>query len=383
VTEGGDSAPTQETPSKDGDSSQEAGPEGPGGKPATLDLRSGGWVLALSAVLMIAVLGWYLPSILGRDGGPPPRPFDLSDLRLPADTVAEGALRDVVPAMVDPGRVSVEEARELRFGTGGHGKYLLSGSLVIGVEVEGEACAYPLRILDWHEVVNDTLGGLPLLVTWSPLTGSPAVFDRRVNGELLEFGVSGLLHQSNLLLYDRRPQDDATRESLWSQLLGQAVSGPAGAAGHRLERVPFVFTHWDDWYAAHPETRVLAPDMERRGRAYNQEPYKSYLGSDQLPFPVDPLPPADVDLWLKAPVIAVQAGGVTRVYPVSLVGERADGGSWETTQGDATLRFTYRPAPHGGGAPAALVEAPPGARVQFAYWFGWYATHPDQSQLAE
>ena len=102
--------------------------------------------------------------------------------------------------------------------------------------------AYPLRVLVWHEVVNDTVSGLPILVTYNPLSEGIAVFDRRVAGRTLSFGVSGLLYQSNLLMYDR----DGTRgaESLWSQLQARAVSGPAAGAGQTLELVPFALARW-------------------------------------------------------------------------------------------------------------------------------------------
>ena len=110
----------------------------------------------------------------------------------------------------------------------GHGRFLVPGDLVIGLSLHGEARAYPLEILALHEVCNDTLGGEPILVTYQPLCDSAVVFERRVDGHTREFGVSGLLYNSNLLMYDRHPEQPQD-ESLWSQLQFRALAGPAAA----------------------------------------------------------------------------------------------------------------------------------------------------------
>lgn len=121
---------------------------------------------------------------------------------------------------------------------------------VVGVERDGEARAYPMRILDHHEVVNDRFGG-PLLVTYCPLCGSAVAAVREVRGEVTSFGVSGKLWRNDLVLYD-----DATG-SLWSQLLAMAIRGPA--TGETLELVPASLSTWGEWREAHPDTRVLLP----------------------------------------------------------------------------------------------------------------------------
>jgi hypothetical protein len=121
---------------------------------------------------------------------------------------------------------------------------------VVGVEREGRARAYPLRVLGWHEIVNDDFGG-PLLVTFCPLCGSGIAAERTVNGEATVFGVSGLLLESNLVMYDRRT------ESLWSQIAMTAIRGPE--TGSALSMSPSRLTTWGTWQASHPETTVLLP----------------------------------------------------------------------------------------------------------------------------
>jgi hypothetical protein len=190
------------------------------------------------------------------------------------------------------------------------GKFLVPHDRVIALEVGGEARAYPLGTMQWHEIVNDTLGGVPIAVTYSPLCDSALVFDRRVGGETLEFGVSGLLYNSNLLMYDRRPEapgaHPSTGESLWSQFPGVALAGPAAKTGARLAVLPCAVMHWEDWLAAHPRTTVLAR-VPGRERLYAREPYSTYFASEELKFPVHPPPPEDGPS-AKERVIVITAG---------------------------------------------------------------------------
>ena len=223
------------------------------------------------------------------------------------------------------------------------GKYLVPDDLVIGVERGGVARAYPLRVLNWHEVANDTLGGLSLAVTYHPLCGSSVVFAsevaREVAGEPLSFGVSGLLYNSNLLLYDRRPE--AVGESLWSQLQARAVAGPAAARGDTLTVLPHLLTSWAAWRAAHPHTTVPVPS-DAMSAAYKRRPYGHYEGSDKLHFPVEPLPPV---------------GG--RRYMQRIVARAGEDG-WEVREWAGPRRVA--PSAEAGRAP-----------VIHSYWFAWYA----------
>ena len=348
-----------------------------------LRLRDGGWVLLLAAVLMAGIVAWRTPvwlrsgRAIGDGGDPATYRFDLSRCEVPIEQiVGAGMPRDGLQALVDPPSATVAEIDALSWGGGptgrhGHGRFLVPDDRVIGVHVGDESRAYPLSILNWHEVANDTVGGTPIAVTYNPLSDAVAVFDRRVGGEVLQMRFSGLLFNSTLLVHDAR--DEPAASSLWSQLLGRAVAGPA--VGTELPMVGFAVVRWEDWLERHPETTVLWPDLALK-RVYKRKPYESYRGSELLRFPVDRLAPDDV-IGLKDPVIAVEIAGQRRVYPVAHVAAIAgEGGTWSTTLGGLRLGFET------GTSPTVFVTAPtPGVRVWYASWFAWYALHPDDPVL--
>ena len=189
--------------------------------------------------------------------------------------------------------------------------------------------------------------------------------------------MSGLFHNSNLLLYDRVA---AGEESLWSQLTGAALAGPAAAREDSLRRLPLVLTRWDDWRERHPSAAVLAPDPVWLKQKYRRRPYVSYEGSDRLQYPVRPLPETGEGvLPLKAAMLRVDAGGVSRLYPLPLIAERADAsGLWRTKQAGVQLIFRHWP-----GDPAvAAVRTPHGEALVStqAYWFAWYSQWPAASE---
>ncbi len=344
-----------------------------------LELRSGGWVLVLMVVLMGAVLCWRLAMIvpnwnrraIGDGRNVASYGFDLSVCLVPPEQIAAARMpRDGLPALVEPPTISAAEMDGLRLG---HGPFLTAEDRVIGVEVSGQARAYPLRIVMWHEVVNDTLGGVPLAVTYNPLCDAAVVFERRVNGRTCTFGVSGLLYNSNLLLYDRQAQGG---ESLWSQLLLRAIAGPAAQRGEVLKPLPMRLLRWSDWRAMHPQTQVLAPDPLRR-RLYRREAYSTYFASPRLEFPVAPLPPGPPGEY-KLPCLAIRAGRGWRAIPLDLIARSAGpDGSWTAAIDGRQLRFEYRGAP-----PTAWVsEAGSGRAVEcaYAFRFAWYAIQGPES----
>ena len=317
--------------------------------------RSGGWVLALAGVVTLVGTLWNLAPLMdpkrlrprgdGRTAAS--YGFDLTTTLVPKDKIVScGMVTDALPSLTDPKAITLSELSGLE--TVGRGKYLVPSDKVIGVVVDGAARAYPLRVLVWHEVVNDTISGVPIVVTYNPLSEGMAVFDRRVGGRTLAFGVSGLLYQSNLLMYDRagtRPD-----ESLWSQLQARAVSGPAAAAGRTLDLVPFALAKWEDWQSAWPQTTVLAP-VDGDGKKYGQDVYGSYFNSGGLRFPVDPLPPAG-PLGRKTRVFVTGTPGAWTLKPLAV-------------QDDESRFEVVGPS---GTSPV------PGF---YAFWFAWYATHPD------
>lgn len=207
----------------------------------------------------------YTPASAGRDDAEDPAGRERAgDLPLPASAFRRASPRDAIPAIVDPAFASDWRDVAINFGDGRtYRPRLAADDPVLGVELDavresspdGQAAqpparAYPLRVLNWHEVVNDTYGG-PLLVTYCPLCRSGLVARRRVRGEVTTFGVSGLLLNENLVLYD------AATNSRWSQIRAEAVRGPT--TGTPLEVLPSSLTTWGDWRADHPETDVLLP----------------------------------------------------------------------------------------------------------------------------
>jgi len=335
-------------------------------------------VILLAVVLTLGICVWRFSTVLGGRGSKAVGDgenvatygFDLSTCLIPRDRiVAAGMPKDGLPALVNPPTMPARQVDILNDEM--RGKFLVSSDRVVGLHLDGVSRAYPVRMLNWHEVVNDTIGNVPVAVTYNPLCDSAVAFNRRVGGETLTFGVSGLLYNSNLLMYDRRP--DPADESLWSQLQCRAVAGPSAAAGDSLTVLHTSLVRWADWQVLHPETEVLAPDPALMDR-YKREPYGSYYGSDQLRFPVDPLPPAD-GLPRKTPVVVVGAGGRQRVFSLATIATNADtSGTWRTVVGNVPVRFTVRSDP----LTAWVEPEDPGHSVQtvYCFWFAWYATHP-------
>lgn len=350
-----------------------------------LDFRSGGWVLLLAGMLCLTLVLWAVAGImLGAPGriGDGRRVesygFDLSTVLVPRDQIVAGGIsKDYeIRAIVDPATLTLDAIERLREEE--RFKYLVPDDRVIGVALGGEARAYPLSVLNQHEIVNDTLGGVPIAVTYNPLSDAAVVVNRRVGAETLTFGVSGLLLDSNLLAYDRR--DEPGVESLWSPLQRRAIAGPAAAEGATLRVVPAVLTTWSDWLRLHPATDVLAP-LPSMGERYEQT-YGTYLDSDEIRFPVSPLPPGDGPAP-KSRVLVVFHGERPIVFHLPELAAAArssgggDAGSVVRTVDERPLEIAYDL--RAGTARARWMdtgETPPQA---FAFWFAWHAVQrPDE-----
>ncbi|KAB1188356.1 MULTISPECIES: DUF3179 domain-containing protein [Haloferax] len=238
----------------------------------------------------------------GGTGTPRSGPFDLP---IPEDELRRGAPKDAIPAITAPvfsddwagfDEVNVE---------------LEDSFEVVGVELDGIARAYPLAILNWHEIVNDTFDGRPVVVTYCPLCGSAVVADRLVQGEPTYFGVSGFLWMSDLVMYDDRTN------SLWSQVLATAIRGEL--TGDTLSLLPATISTWGEWKASHPDTEVLVPPpvsgtiRGRQTRQYAVNPYTSYQQSRSIGIGFND--EVDERMHPKTSVIGVTAGGVARAYP--------------------------------------------------------------------
>lgn len=209
--------------------------------------------------------------------------------------VGGGPARDGIPSIDNPKFVSANDAGLEDF------------ELVLGLNINGDIRAYPLNILVWHEIVNDVVGGEPVAVTYCPLCFTNQVFKRTIDGDVVEFGTSGKLYNSNLVMYDR------TSESLWSQALGQAIVGEH--AGRKLERVPFDVAYWEDWKTLYPESKVLSQDTGF-GRPYGADPYGDYYASPDISFPVSH---RDDRLGPKEIVVGLENDGTYRAYKLDQI----------------------------------------------------------------
>ncbi len=176
-----------------------------------------------------------------------------------------GVAKDGIPALSDPGMVGSSHPLA---------SYLRETDRVLGLRYDGDWMAFPLNVLRWHEIVNLSRGGVPLALTYCPLTGSGIAFDRRPAGGV-EFGVSGLLWRSNLVMYDR-----TTQESLWPQMRGRAECGIS--AGVVLPQLPLSDMTWRAWKALHPGTLVVS-QATGWDRDYKANPYEDYERIDAPP----------------------------------------------------------------------------------------------------
>lgn len=282
--------------------------------------------------------------------------FRLDGAAVPVDEILPGGPpRDGIPAIDHPRFVPAAQARHVK-----------PGDRVLGVVRGAISRAYPIAILNWHEVVNDRFGDEAVVVTFCPLCGTGMAFAARIAGRDLSFGVSGLLYNSDVLLYDRQT------ESLWSQIMAQAVVGPL--RGQRLVFLATAHTTWAEWRARHPATEVLSVDTGY-GRDYARDPYAGYRESPDLLFPVAT---QDKRLHPKAQVIGLTLGGEHKAYPFSAL---ARGGRRvvEDRVGGQAIRVEFDAEARTGRVLDADGRELPSVT---AFWFAWLAFHP-QTALYE
>lgn len=286
--------------------------------------------------------------------------------RIPLDEIHRGGPpKDGIPALTSPAVTSAGAAGRLR-----------PEDRVVGVTVNGESRAYPIRILNWHEIVNDTLGGRSLAVTYCPLCDSVVVFDRDIGGTVREFGVSGLLYNSNVLMYDRQAGD--SQESLWSQLTLKAVVGVAAERGLELRPMPAQFVTWASWMEENPGTTVLSFETGHR-RNYDLNPYEDYFGSPQLMFPVKPAgdPASDLDaLPPKERAIVILADDKLRAYPVSRLDAALKRGESDAAGGLLADGLLFKPDPSDRASYSVVAPDGSPAAAAFSFWFAFRAMHP-------
>jgi len=222
--------------------------------------------------------------------------------------------------------------------------WLAPSEPVIAIDLGGDARAYPAQILIWHEIVNDQVAGRPIAVTYCPLCNTGVAFARpTVDGRVLDFGTSGKLYRSNLVMYDRQTR------SLWPQVTGQAVVGPL--TGMKLELVPVQMVAWSDWRDRHPDGTVLSRETGVE-RDYGSNPYVGYDREDSTPFLFGGSP--DPRLPPKARVVGVLIGDDAMAFPYDTLRESAVGG-WSavtTTVGGRSVLVVWK-----AGAVSAVDQA--------------------------
>lgn len=233
---------------------------------------------------------------------------------IPLDRIRSGGPpKDGIPSIDNPKFVDPNEA-----------DFLSNDDVVVGVNYNGIVKAYPLQILVWHEIVNDMFGDTPLVITYCPLCYSSITFIRVLNGQTVEFGTSGRLYNSDLVMYDRQPgnnqltvywRDLTDAGNLWSQMLGQALVGELAA--HKLTRIPTDVLLWKDWLRLHPDTIVLSRDTGFL-RNYGTDPYEGYFDSSTIWFPVEH---SDDRLFEKEVIYGIEYEGKLKAYPVQYVDE--------------------------------------------------------------
>ncbi len=331
---------------------------------------------AAPVLLLLAVVAWRLGTdvrasrdhrAVGDGSHPRTYGFDLANLAYPESLLAAGGVpRDGLPALDRPPLLTPAGVDSLNDAE--RGKYLVGADRVLGAVVCGEARCWPLRVLDWHEVCLDTLGGEPLAATWSPLSGSAAVYGRVVDGDTLQLGVSGLLLNSNTLLFDR-----AATSSLWCQLTGEAVAGPR--RGDALPRLPAVVTTWERWRRDHPGTTVPAPAPTFK-RRYQSRPYQTYRSGGRTRFPSAPLPAGGGPL---DPLLIVETPAGRRVLDAARLARETgpEGVRVDEVDGVAVRIHAAPQAP--GEQPAVWMELVSGGgfTVYYADRFAWHAFHPE------
>ncbi len=211
---------------------------------------------------------------------------------IPLDKIKGGGPpKDGIPSIDNPNFAEITNSQ-----------FVSDSDVVIGLEINGDARAYPLFILVWHEIVNDNVGGTPVAVTYCPLCYTNQVFERVIDGNEVEFGTSGKLYQSNLLMYDR------WTESYWSQGLGMAVTGEL--SGMKLKAIPFDVITWGDWKKLHPDTLVLTTDTGHL-RSYATDPYGDYYTDPRVIFPVDNM---DDRMHPKEIILGFHEDGIYKAY---------------------------------------------------------------------
>jgi hypothetical protein len=270
---------------------------------------------------------------------------DLADLKQGC------AARDCIPSIDAPKFVSANNA-----------EHVDDKDVVVAISIGGDSRAYPTRILDHHEIVNDSIAGEPIAITWCPLCGSAVGIRREVGGNITKFGVAGVLYNSDLVFYDH------ATGTLWDQIEARGIVGPM--TDEQLQFVPVSTTHWGRWRKAHPDSLVLSEDTGFE-EDYSKDHYAEYRNSTGLFMPVSN---SDDRIHPKTVVYGFNLGDGPVAFAASLLDDGSNyhyernGEAWvlhAEKDGAVTLQKAGAASAH---TPIRL------------FWFAWYTFHP-QTEL--
>ncbi|MCK4928776.1 MAG: DUF3179 domain-containing protein [Methanosarcinales archaeon] len=267
----------------------------------------------------------------------------------PAKIKSGGPPMDGIPSIDNPKYVTVEEAD----------KWIQDNELVLALIYRNTTRVYPLQILVWHEIVNDEIEDAPVLITYCPLCGSGIAYERWIHGQEVEFGTSGKLYNSNLVMYDRKTN------SYWSQIDGLAIVGEL--SGTKLTPISIDTVVWRDWKVAHPDSEVLSQDTGFR-RAYGKDPYGNYYENSFLYFPVEN---EDNSVHPKTVIFGIEVNGTYKAYKeddlkeLDVIEDTVNGVMVKVERDDAGI--------------VAITNLDTGVEIvkERDFWFAWYAFHPE------
>ena len=278
--------------------------------------------------------------------------FDISNAVIPqAEILRGGPPKDGIPAISDPKLIQANEA-----------DFLASDDRVVGISIDGIAKAYPISILNWHEIVNDKINDQSYAITYCPLCGTAVAFDANIDGKVTEFGVSGLLYNSDVLLYDRNT------ESLWSQITSSSIAGKL--VGKKLRRIPTSHTTWRDWQLKHPNTLVLS-EQTGHSRDYSRNPYSGYETSRTLYFAVNNSAPDTYHP--KELVVGLEFDGVFKAYPFVELEKNGKASFSDSINGNnITVQWDQLNR-------SVTIKNRAGKEIAGiqGFWFAWFAFHPE------
>jgi hypothetical protein len=267
----------------------------------------------------------------------------------PSEIRRGGPPQDGIPSIDRPRFVSVSEADE----------WIDDDELVLALNHDGVKRVYPFQILVWHEIVNDTVAGDPIVVTYCPLCGSGIAYERVLDGEAVEFGTTGRLYNSNLVMYDR------LTDTWWTQIGGRAIVGEL--TGQRLERVSIDTVVWGDWKKVHPDSEVLSRETGY-DRPYGVDPYGDYYQDTYLMFPVEN---EDDRMHPKAVIFGIEVNGEFKAYRETDVAER---GELDDTVAGVPIHVERDEA-----GVVTFTNRETGEEIVYErdFWFAWFAFHPE------